>query len=170
MLKIYLYKNINNKIVILSLNIMILMVLYFLLLGAKQRQAEQQELSLSRASSAFTQQTLEIKKLSDYALEIKQLEQEWRSIQTHGLALSQVNVVFTHFESIAKQAGASLANIDVNEFITITLESDYISLLNFLEKLKKHPYFLLNDLQLKRDAGLIVTTLQLHILLADNHE
>lgn len=170
MFKIYLYKNIDNKIMILLLNIMILILLYFLLLSAKQQQIEQQELILSRASSAFAQQALEIKKLSDYALEIKQLEQQWQSIQNHGLALSQINLVFTHIESIAKQAGVSLVNINVDEFITITLESNYIALLDFLENLKKHPYFLLNDLQLKRDAGLIVTTLQLHILLADDHE
>ncbi|MFA6036615.1 MAG: hypothetical protein WC748_00675 [Legionellales bacterium] len=170
MLKIYLYRNINNKALILLLNIMILILLYFLLLGAKHRQVEQQELSLSRVFAQLTQQELEIKKLSDYTFEIKQLEQEWEAIQAHGLTLSQINLVFTNIESIAKQAGVSLAHINVDEFITVTLESDYISLLNFLEKLKKHPYFLLNDLQLKRDAGLIMTTLQLHILLADNHE
>lgn len=170
MIKVYLYKNINSKIFIILFNGLILFMLYFLLLSAKQQHLVQQELNLSRATAELAQQALEIKKSSSYQLKINQLEQEWRAVQTNALTLSQVNSVFPAIESTAKQAGVSLTHIAVKELITLTLESDYISLLNFLENLKKYPYFLLNDLQLKRDAGFVVTTLKLHILLAEHHE
>jgi hypothetical protein len=67
------------------------------------------------------------------------------------------------------QSGVTLTHISVDEAITITLNSDYISLLNFIELLNTRSYFLLTDLQLKREPGILSTVIYLHILLSTDH-
>jgi hypothetical protein len=56
-----------------------------------------------------------------------------------------------------------------HQMVKISLQSDYLSLLYFIDSLIKKPYFLLSDLQLKREAGFIMTSFHLHILLAEDH-
>jgi signal transduction histidine kinase len=159
----------NSKHLLMLTPVVILALLYILLITHQQNHLTQEDLNLTRAISELKQKEIEIKKLSHYQHQLDALEKEWLILKENGLQPSQINTTFSHIESLAKQANVTLANIIVDEFITITLESDYVALLNFIEILITYPYFLLTDLQIKRDSGIIVTTVKLHILLANHH-
>lgn len=149
--------------------VVILALLYALLITHQQDHLVQENLNLTRSISELKQKEIEIKKISHYQHQLNGLEKKWLLLQENGLQPSQINTTFSHIESLAKQANVTLANITVDEFITVTLESDYVALLNFIETLTTYPYFLLTDLQVKRDSGVIITTVTLHILLASHH-
>ncbi len=64
-------------------------------------------------------------------------------------------------EALAKQAPVSLHQINFTlHSISITVQSDYQGLLNFLHLLNQH-YFSLNELEITQDTHGILTTLHL---------
>lgn len=169
MIKLYLYKMIHRKHPIILMNSLILLTLYFLLVIPQHKQLDDNKLKLLRLSHELKQQAEQIARISQDKQKLEGLNLKWQTLQADGLKQSEINNVFAELETLAKQNNIDIYYEAVNQAINITLESDYISLLNFINNLIAHPYFLLNDLQLKRDSGLIFTTLSLHILLADEH-
>jgi Tfp pilus assembly protein PilO len=160
---------IYKKHPIILINSFILLLMYFLLVIPQHKQLGHNEVKFMRLSQEIKQQSAQIERSSQDKQKLDELNLKWQSLQINGLNPSEINNVFTELEALAKQSNIDLYYEAVNQTINITLQSDYISLLNFIDTLIQHPYFLLNDLQLKRNSGVIFTTLSLQILLADEH-
>lgn len=169
MIKIYLYKIIFSKYPVLLVNGFALLLMYCLLIIPQQQHLEETQLNFSRVSSELQQQAAQIQRMSDDKQKLDVLNQEWHTLKESGIQSPEINNIFTDLETLAKQSNVDLYYETVNQIIRITLESDYISLLNFIDNIIQYPHFLLNDLQLKRQSGVIITTIDLHILLADEH-
>ncbi len=169
MIKLYLYKMIYRKYPIILINGFILLWVCFLLMIPQHKQLDGNELKLLRLAHELKQQSVQIERISQDKQKLEELNLKWQALQADGLKLNEINNIFAELETLAKQNNIELYYEAFNQAINITLKSDYISLLNFIDNLIAHPYFLLDDLQLKRDSGVITTTLSLHILLADEH-
>lgn len=145
-------------------------LIYLLIIHHESNHLAEQKLTHYRLTSELNKQESDIAKIAHYQHQLQQLSQEWELLRAKGLPLEQVDSVFGTIDAQVKQSNVSLTHIHVEQSITLTLNSEYLALLKFLDLLTSSPYFLLTDLQLKKQAHSLLTILNLHIILNDQHE
>lgn len=168
-IKLYLYQIIDKKYFLPVLNASVFALLYLFLIIPEQHYLNGVNAQHVRVNHEYQQQTLQIQQMAKAQQKLIALEKQWFEIKANGLMIDQIDNVFTELESLAKQAHVNIVYEAQDGLIKVTLKSDYLSLLYFLNSLIRKPYFLLENIQLKRDANWISTTFYLHILLNDDH-